>query len=209
MTNTVRGKLFVISAPSGAGKTSLISALVDEMPNLVISVSYTTRDKRPGEIDGVHYNFVSQAEFEENLAKGEFLEHANVFGKNYGTSRKWVSDKLDAGFDLLLEIDWQGARQVKSIFPEEEISIFIAPPSMQTLTERLYARRQDTQEVIAERMALASRETSHYDEYDYLVINEDFDTALRDIKAIITAARLRTADQKQKNHEILQDLLAK
>jgi guanylate kinase len=198
------GRLFVISAPSGAGKTSLISALVEEMANLVISLSYTTRAKRPGEIDGVHYDFVPQETFDQLLEQDEFLEHAQVFDYHYGTSKKWVAERLAKGYDILLEIDWQGARQVKSLFPHQYVNVFIAPPSLENLEERLIARRQDSVEIIATRMAKAREEMSHYDEYDYLVVNSQFDEALRDMKAIITAERLKTRYQAYNVKQLLE-----
>lgn len=203
------GTLFVVSAPSGAGKTSLITALVEEMPNLVISLSYTTRVKRSGELDGVHYNFIDDAKFDDLLGQGEFIEYAEVFGHRYGTSRKWVTEHLEQGFDILLEIDWQGARQISKVFGENSTSIFILPPSIATLEQRLLARKQDSSEVIKGRMAKAIAEMTHYPEYDYLVINEDFEIARRDLKAIITAERLKSKRQSMRQQQMLSQLLAK
>lgn len=203
------GTLFVISAPSGAGKTSLITALVEEMPNLVISLSYTTRAKRSGELDGVHYNFVDDASFDDLLNRNEFIEYAEVFGHRYGTSHKWVTERLEQGFDILLEIDWQGARQINKIFAENSTSIFILPPSIATLEQRLLARKQDSSDVIKGRMAKAISEMTHYPEYDYLVFNKDFEIARRDLKAIITAERLKCTRQRVKQQQMLSQLLAK
>jgi guanylate kinase len=203
------GTLFVISAPSGAGKTSLITALVEEMTNLVISLSYTTRVKRSGELNGVHYNFVDDANFDDLLSQNEFIEYAEVFGHRYGTSHKWVTERLEQGFDILLEIDWQGARQISKIFAENSTSVFILPPSIATLEQRLLARKQDSSDIIKGRMAKAIAEMTHYPEYDYLVINEDFEIARRDLKAIITAERLKSSRQSVKQQQMLSQLLAK
>jgi guanylate kinase len=203
------GTLFVISAPSGAGKTSLITALVEEMSNLVISLSYTTRAKRSGELNGVHYNFIDDAKFDDLLSQNEFIEYAEVFGHRYGTSHKWVTQRLEQGFDILLEIDWQGARQISKIFAENSTSIFVLPPSIATLEQRLLARKQDSSDVIKGRMAKAIAEMTHYPEYDYLVINEDFEIARRDLKAIITAERLKSKRQSVKQQQMLSQLLAK
>lgn len=196
MVNTsAKGNLFVISAPSGAGKTSLISALIEEMPNLIVSVSHTTRAPRPGEIDGVHYHFVTPEAYRELEDNHLFLERAKVFGYQYGTSREWVETHLAKGFDILLEIDWQGAQQIKAQFQSSSVSIFILPPSLAILESRLRARKQDSNEVIRYRMERAADEISHYPAYDYLVFNEDFDIARRELKAIIVAERLRTCRQ--------------
>jgi len=196
MKNTnVMGTLFVISAPSGAGKTSLIAALIEEMPNLIVSVSHTTRAPRPGEIDGVHYHFITPEVYRELEENKMFLEHATVFAYQYGTSREWVETHLAKGFDILLEIDWQGAQQIKAQFQDNSVSIFILPPSLAILENRLRARKQDSNEVIRYRMARAADEISHYPAYDYLIFNEDFDVARRELKAVITAERLRTCRQ--------------
>lgn len=203
------GTLFVVSAPSGAGKTSLITALVEEMPNLVISLSYTTRAKRMGELDGVHYNFINDATFDSLLSQNEFIEYAEVFGHRYATSHKWVAQRLEQGFDILLEIDWQGARQISTLFAKNSMSIFILPPSIATLEQRLLARKQDSSDVIKGRMAKAIAEMTHYPEYDYLVINEDFEIARRDLKAIITAERLKSERQSMRQQQMLSQLLAK
>ena len=202
------GTLFIISAPSGGGKTSLITALVEEMPNLVISLSYTTRVARPGEIDGVHYQFVSQETYDALVAQNAFLETAEVFGHDYGTSRDWVKRHLQQGFDVLLEIDWQGAAQIKKQFANESCSIFILPPSLAALESRLRVRKQDTNEVIQARMEKATAEMVHYSEYDYVVVNEDFHNARRDLKSIVTAERLKCARQQERHQAMLTQLLS-
>jgi guanylate kinase len=184
------GQLFLISAPSGAGKSSLIKALLGRDGRLRVSVSHTTRPPRPGEIDGIHYHFLDQAAFARLGDAGEFLEQAQVFGNSYGTAESSVRAALGQGHDLILEIDWQGARQVRHKFPEV-CSIFILPPSVATLRERLQSRGQDLDSVIEGRMAAAVAELSHYPEYDYLVVNDRFEQALDDLCCIIGAWRLR------------------
>jgi guanylate kinase len=204
--NKTTGTLFVISAPSGAGKTSLIAALIEEMPNLIVSVSHTTRPARPGEIDGVHYHFVSQDRYNQLKEQGVFLETAYVFGHEYATSRHWVEEHIARGFDVLLEIDWQGARAVKQQFQANSVSIFILPPSLAILESRLRARKQDSNEVIRHRMEKASAEISHYSEYDYLIFNEDFDVARKELKAVVTAERLKTQRQAERYEAPLSNL---
>jgi len=200
-----KGILFIISAPSGAGKTSLVNKLLDNMHGIRASVSHTTRSCRPGEVDGVNYHFVSQQQFIDMLEQGAFLEHAEVFGNLYGTSQQWVADTLAAGEDVILEIDWQGAAQVRQLFPDST-SIFILPPSKQALRERLHNRAQDDAEVIEKRVAAATEEMSHYIEADFMVVNDNFDTALAQLKAIVTAqhCRLPVAGQEA----LLSDLLS-
>lgn len=193
----MKGTLFIVSAPSGAGKTSLLKELVAADPLLDISVSHTTRAKRPGEEDGRDYHFVDQATFLQMLGEGAFMEHARVFDNYYGTAEAEVKDCLEAGQDLVLEIDWQGARQVRKRMPDA-ISIFILPPSPQALLERLSARGQDSEEVIARRMRDAKNEMSHYAEYDYLVVNDDFSLALKELEAIVCSSRLRQSVQAEK-----------
>ncbi len=178
-------KLFIFSAASGTGKTSLAHALMNRMRNLAFSVSHTTRAPRPGETPGVHYYFVSPEEFEAMAARGEFLEHATVFGNRYGTARRVIDDLLKEGKNVLLDIDWQGARAIKAKMPEA-VSVFILPPSRAALEERLKNRRQDAPEVIARRMAEAVSEISHYAEFDRVVVNDDFEAALADLEAIVT-----------------------
>lgn len=190
------GTLFVISAPSGAGKTSLVRALLAAEQGLSASVSYTTRPPRPGEVDGRDYHFVSTERFLSMAAAGEFLEHACVFDHHYGTSRAATGQVLRAGQDLILEIDWQGARQVRRSVPEA-VGVFILPPSTEVLRERLEARGQDPEEVIDRRMQAARQEMSHYSEYDYLVINARFEDAVADLRAIIRARGLRMATQRR------------
>jgi len=200
------GTLYTVSAPSGAGKTSLVNALIRNNPSLRVSVSHTTRPRRPGEVDGVNYHFVTEPAFREMLEQAAFLEHAQVFGNLYGTSQSWVEQQLAAGTDVILEIDWQGARQVKTLMPQTQ-SIFILPPSRATLKQRLTERGQDDTSTIATRTAEAVQEMSHYVESDYLVVNQDFDTALAELQAIITAQRLRTARQQVELSKLLVDLL--
>ncbi len=187
-------RLFVVSAPSGAGKTSLVNALVGDTEHLVVSVSHTTRPQRPGERDGVDYHFVDLPRFQVMVARGEFLEHAVVFDNHYGTSRASVDAALAAGQDVVFEIDWQGARRIREIYPDA-VSIFIMPPSAAKLRQRLEARAGDRPDVIDRRMQAAAAEISHYTEYRYLVVNDQFDRALRDLRAIVHATRLETAMQ--------------
>jgi guanylate kinase len=201
------GTLYTVSAPSGAGKTSLVAALIERCPGLRVSVSHTTRAIRPGEQDGVNYHFSDEDTFTAMLDREEFLEHARVFGNLYGTSRVWVEQELNGGTDVILEIDWQGARQVKQLLPET-CAIFIMPPSRKTLEQRLTARGQDDAEVIASRMAEAVEEMSHYQDGDYLVVNDDFEQALDELQAIILSQRLRTRRQQQALEPLLRDLLA-
>jgi guanylate kinase len=200
------GILYTVSAPSGAGKTSLVNALVANSPTLRVSVSHTTRPMRPGEEDGVNYHFVSEQAFAAILERAEFLEHARVFGNLYGTSQVWVQEQLAMGIDVILEIDWQGARQVKRLQPDS-CSIFILPPSRVALRERLTGRGQDDAAVIAARNAAAVEEMSHYIESDFLVVNRDFDTALSELRAIIISQRLRTDLQQRTLAGLLADLL--
>jgi guanylate kinase len=179
-----RGKLFILSAPSGAGKTSLAKALVKALPDLAFSISHTTRPPRPGEEDGVDYYFVDEARFQEMIEAGMFLEHACVFDHRYGTSRAAVERLLAAGKDVVLDIDWQGARAIKQQMPQAH-TIFILPPSREALTERLAGRGQDSRKVIERRLRAAVSEMRHYREFDYLVVNDDFTAALEDLKAIV------------------------
>ncbi|MFB0987761.1 MAG: guanylate kinase [Gammaproteobacteria bacterium] len=184
-----RGTLFIVTAPSGAGKTSLVKALIEREQQLRVSVSHTTRAKRPGEEDDVNYHFVSEAAFMEMLRKGSFFESALVYGNHYGTSQLWVNEQLEAGLDVILEIDWQGAVQVRNLDPKA-CTIFILPPSLETLKIRLLNRAQDDTETIENRMSEAVAEISHVAEANFVVINEDFDTALEDLCAIIRSCRL-------------------
>ena len=199
--------LYIVAAPSGAGKTSLVKKLVDTTPGVSLSISHTTRPPRPGERDGEHYCFVSPAQFEAMIAEGAFLEHATVFGNRYGTSRAAVLTLLDAGQDVILEIDWQGARQVRARLPDSA-TIFILPPSREALRQRLASRGQDSPEIIDQRMAAALDELSHYAEFEYLVINDDFAAALEALRAIVIANRQRRAAQLERQRELLRALLS-
>ncbi|MCX8049305.1 MAG: guanylate kinase [Methylohalobius sp.] len=201
-----KGSLFIVSAPSGAGKTSLLKRLRNELENVVISVSYTTRPKRPNEAEGQDYFFVSRETFLKLLEEGAFLEHAQVFDHYYGTSYPQVMNHLERGLDVILEIDWQGARQVKAKLPDSR-SVFILPRALAVLEQRLKARGQDSPETIAKRLAEARNEISHYAEYDYLVVNDDFEQAVAEIKSILIADRLRLSRQQQKLSELLRALL--
>ena len=188
------GNLFIVTAASGTGKTSLLRALLAVDTQIIRSVSYTTRQPRPGEVDGVDYHFVDEAQFMRMLSDGDFLESAEVHGARYGTSQTLVDTALQAGHDIVLEIDWQGAAQVRRLYPEA-ISIFILPPSMEALAERLNSRGQDSMEVIARRLAAAREEMSHAGEFDYVTMNDDFQTALEDLRAIVRTQRLRRDKQ--------------
>jgi guanylate kinase len=200
------GVLFIVSAPSGAGKTSLLRALVPADPRLRLSISHTTRLPRPGEQDGVHYHFVDRAGFEGMAAAGEFLEHAQVFDNLYGTAERSVRDLLEDDFDVVLEIDWQGARQVRARFPEA-VSVFVVPPSVEALRQRLGGRGQDSPEVIERRMRDARSELSHFAEYDYMVVNDLFEVALADLRALVTAERLRLPRQQARLGAALEAML--
>lgn len=189
MTDANTGNLYVVSAPSGAGKSSLVRALLEKDQRIRLSVSYTSRAPRPGEEEGLHYHFVSREDFLVRLEQGEFLESAEVYGNFYGTSHAWIRAMMHAGEDILLEIDWQGASQVRRLIPEA-IGIFILPPSIDALRERLEHRGQDSAEVIAKRMAAARDDITHAFEYDYIVVNDRFETALDDLLAIVRARRL-------------------
>ncbi|WP_228766997.1 guanylate kinase [Thiomicrorhabdus heinhorstiae] len=200
------GSLYIISAPSGAGKTSLVSQLTKTDGSIAVSVSCTTRAMRPGEANGVNYHFLSVEEFEKKIEEGDFLEYAKVFDNYYGTSRSSVKAQLNAGKDVILEIDWQGAQQVRRLMPQAT-SIFILPPSMNELHRRLKARGTDSDEVIERRMQDAINEMSHYKEFDYLVINNHFETTLKDLHSIFKAKRLRRQSQLQAHKVLIKDLL--
>lgn len=206
-SNSPQGTLYIFAAPSGAGKTSLVKALLDKSDGIEVSVSHTTRAPREGEVDGVNYHFTDVTAFNAMVNEGAFLEHAQVFDNLYGTARANIEDRLAAGVDVILEIDWQGARQVRQQFPDS-LGVFILPPSRRALEDRLRGRGQDADEVIARRMRDAESEMSHYAEFDYLVINDDFETALEELKAIITANRLRSPLQASRYGEMLNELLA-
>jgi guanylate kinase len=204
---TIPGTLYIISAPSGGGKTSLVNALLESVSNLEVSVSYTTRPPRPGEKEDIDYHFVGQTEFKELIQKKALLEHAIVFGHYYGTSLGWVTQKIEAGIDIILEIDWQGARQIREKMPAS-IGIFIVPPSWEILEKRLHIRGQDKENVIKKRMSDAKTELTHYDEYDYLILNENFSNALADLNTILRVKRLRCSIQKKELAPLLENLLS-
>ena len=201
-----RGNLFILSAPSGAGKSSLINALLKKHADMKVSVSHTTRAPRPGENNAEHYHFVSVDEFKALIAKDDFFEWAQVFDNYYGTSKQAIEEQLAAGIDVFLDIDWQGARQVREIMDDVK-TIFILPPSKQELEQRLNNRGQDSAEIIAGRMAQAQSETSHYNEYDYVVVNDDFDTALSDLEMIVIAQRLTLKAQVTRHQTLINELL--
>jgi guanylate kinase len=205
LSSPAKGNLFIVTAASGAGKTSLVSELLAKDPQVKLSVSHTTRPPRPGEQNGVHYHFVSESQFLEILSVGGFLESAEVHGAKYGTSQRGVDTALQAGYDVILEIDWQGAEQVRNIYPQA-ISIFILPPSLAALNERLNNRGQDSAEVIQKRLAAARDEMSHVVEFDYVTINDNFDVALQDLMAIIRASRLKAQTQLQTHATLIQQL---
>ncbi len=199
------GSLFVISAPSGAGKTSLVQALLNINPQISLSVSYTTRAPRAGEVDGQAYHFVSREQFLEMAARGEFLESAEVYGNLYGTSQRWIGEETAKGRDVLLEIDWQGAQQVRKLFPHC-ITIFILPPSLEALEQRLNGRGKDSAEVIAKRLAAVREDVSHVAEFDYVIINDNLNEALRELNAVVLAARLRGSRQLARHQQLINQL---
>jgi len=198
--------LFIIAAPSGCGKTSLVKALIEKVANLCVSVSHTTRDARPGEEHGKNYFFVSEEVFNEISNNDGFIESAQVFDNYYGSAKQTVKDLLEQGYDVILEIDWQGAQQVKQSFTDA-IGIFILPPSISALAERLTGRGQDDQSIIDRRMQDAVSEMQHFDEFDYLVINDDFNIALNDLTHIVYTQRLSLAQQTQQHQDLLKQLI--
>jgi guanylate kinase len=206
MQKTSTGTLYVFSAPSGAGKTTLVKALLEHTDKIGVSVSHTTRAPRKGEMNGKDYNFVNQDGFKALIEQNAFLEHAQVFDNYYGTSQIWVEQELDAGRDVILEIDWQGAQQIRQQM-SDMISVFILPPSREELLKRLTGRGTDTQDIIDRRMQDAVGEMSHYGEFDYLIINDDFNVALQELRAVVLARRQRTAAQSQKQQQLLENLL--
>lgn len=201
-----KGTLYIISAPSGAGKTSLVHAVVKMLPDVVVSVSHTTRNMREGEVNGRDYHFVDEQRFLEMVDNGDFLEHANVFGNRYGTSRQHIQEQLSSGKDVILEIDWQGARQIRQLMSDCK-SIYILPPSIQALRDRLQGREQDSNDVIESRMREAVNEMTHYGEFDYIVINDDFDQARDQLAAIFICDQMRVERQQQTHAQLLADLL--
>lgn len=203
------GNLYILSAPSGAGKSSLINALLADVPKseVQLSISHTTRNPRPGEENGVHYYFIHHDEFKALIEKGHFLEWAEVFGNYYGTSLPMIEQSLEKGIDVFLDIDWQGARQIRAKLPNVK-TIFILPPSRAELERRLVGRGQDSAETIAKRMAEAVSEMSHYNEFDYVIVNDDFQTALGELKAILTAERLKQNVQAVRHQRLIGELLA-
>lgn len=200
-----KGKLFIVTAPSGAGKTSLVTELVKQDDSLCVSISHTTRPARPGEENGVNYYFIEKPEFMGMLSDGDFLESAEVYSYHYGTSQHWVNDQLKAGLDVILEIDWQGAQQIRNLYPDT-CSIFILPPSIEALTERLEERAQDDSETIEHRMQQARGVIEHVAEADFVVVNDDFETALDDIRAIIRSQRLTVVSQQSNLSDLLTSL---
>ncbi len=200
------GTLFVVSAPSGAGKTSLVRALIDAVDGLELSVSHTTRPRRRGEVDGIDYHFVDESTFLAQVEAGRFLEHAEVFGNRYGTSRDAVEARLAEGFDVILEIDWQGALQVRRLIPGA-VLIFILPPSPAELESRLSGRGQDSTEVVERRLSEARAEIAQYEAYDYLIVNDDFSTALGQLRCLIETERLRVPRQRQALGAVLRGFL--
>jgi guanylate kinase len=206
MQKTSTGTLYVFSAPSGAGKTTLVKALLEQTGDIGVSVSHTTRAPRKGEINGSDYNFVSQDDFKSLIEQSAFLEHAQVFDNFYGTSQIWVEQELDAGRDVILEIDWQGAQQIRQQMPAM-VSVFILPPSRAELLKRLTGRDTDSQDIIDRRMHDAISEMSHYGEFDYLIINDDFADALEELRSVVLARRQRTAAQSQIQQQLLENLL--
>ena len=199
------GSLFIVCAASGTGKTSLVKELLKADPGIKLSVSYTTRQPRPGDVDGREYHFISTQEFEDMMARGEFLESAQVHGNYYGTSQRWIAAQRDSGSDILLEIDWQGAAQVRKLIPDC-VCIFILPPSLEALTARLNNRAQDHPEVIAKRLAAARAEISHFTEFDYVIINDKFDAAVRDLTSIVLARRLLLPVQLARHQDLINRL---
>jgi guanylate kinase len=199
------GNLFIICAPSGAGKTSLVNALLEREPDIELSISYTTRAPRPGETDGRNYHFVTREQFLEMAGRGEFLEHAEVHGNFYATSQSWINARRAEGKDILLEIDWQGAAQVRGQIPDA-VGVFILPPSPETLRRRLEGRGQDSAEVIEQRLLAARGEVAHVAEFDYVIINRNFDVAVTDLVSIVRAQRLRLAAQIERYRDLINQL---
>jgi guanylate kinase len=198
------GNLFVVVAPSGAGKTSLVNDLLQREPDIRLSISFTTRPPRAGELNGREYHFVDRAKFEAMIAAGDFLEHANVFGNYYGTSKRWIEEQLQGEHDVLLEIDWQGAQQVRRLFPHM-VGIFIMPPSLAELRRRLTSRAKDSAETIAKRLAGAREDISHVLEFEYIIVHESFDSAATDLHAVVRATRVSRAQQERRLEKLVNE----
>ncbi|KTC65432.1 guanylate kinase (plasmid) [Legionella adelaidensis] len=206
MVNQDQGTLFIVAAPSGGGKTSLVRALVKNLANIEVSISHTTRDKRAGEENGINYFFIDQTEFFQMINNNEFIEHALVFNHYYGTSKAQINERLKAGIDVVLDIDWQGAQQIKRIFTDA-VGIFVIPPSLTELKTRLQMRQRDKEEIIHSRMQKAQDEMSHYPEFDYLIVNDHFEKAAAELEAIVVATRLKIEKQSIKQQKLLSFLL--
>ena len=202
---TVHGNLYVISAPSGTGKTTLVKSVVDTLAHVTVSISHTTRAKRQGEMNGINYHFVDEAEFQHLIQSKDFLEYATIFHHHYGTSRRWVMETLAAGKDVILEIDWQGYEQIKKLFPHT-IGIFILPPSLHALKERLMKREQNRPEIVAERLKDVNDTLSHLTEYHYIIINDDFQEASKELQIIITAGQLLQERQVERHPKLIAEL---
>lgn len=200
------GNLYVVAAPSGTGKTTLVQALVDSMQKITVSISHTTRKKRPLEVNGINYYFVDEAQFKSLIAENDFLEHARIFNHYYGTSKKWVQETLQSGMDVILEIDWQGYQQIKKALPHT-IGVFILPPTLQDLKKRLISRNQDDDAIIQTRLEDAKETVAHIQEFDYVVVNDDFERALTDLKNIIKAGRLKASKQCLRYQKLIHDFL--
>ena len=207
MTDHCSGNLFIVAAPSGGGKTSLVKKLIESLEHIAVSISHTTRKKRPAEVDGVDYFFVDESTFMHMVEDGAFIEHARVFNHFYGTSSEQITARLRAGIDIVLDIDWQGAEQIRHAFPNA-VSIFVIPPSVEVLRQRLLDRQQDDKQVIKNRMQSAYDELSHYAEFDYLIVNDDFSKAAEELKAIVVAQRLSIERQAEQQRKLLSFLLS-
>ncbi|KRG70030.1 guanylate kinase [Pseudoxanthomonas dokdonensis] len=201
-----RGTLYIVAAPSGAGKSSIVNAVLQRDNDIALSISFTSRAPRPGERHAQHYHFINADEFKAMIAAGDFFEYASVHGDWKGTARQSVEPQLSAGKDVLLEIDWQGARQVREKIPDA-VSVFILPPSADALEQRMRSRGQDSEQVIQQRLAAAREEMSHYDEFDYVIVNDVFDTAVAEMHAIFTASRLRRPQQQVRHRQLIGELL--
>ena len=202
----MRGTLYIVAAPSGAGKSSIVNAVLKDTPGIALSISYTSRGPRPGERHAQHYHFIDKAEFQRMIAAGDFFEHALVHGDYKGTARQSVEPQLAAGHDVLLEIDWQGAKQVRAQLPDA-LSVFILPPSREALEARMRSRGQDSEAVIAQRLSAAREEMSHYAEFDFVIVNDVFEQAVREMQAIFLASRQRRAIQQQRHASLIETLL--